>query len=230
MNPFELEELAKNYDDFYTDSVGQMYDRLEKNAIFQLLIEIYHDISTPGFHKTMLEIGSGTGHWTEYFANLGFKVLGIEPSVPMIQIAKAKKINSATFLQESGESFHLTQNGNLYDVLCFIASLEFMDSPVKVIEHAFHYLKPQGHIIVGVLNNDSFLGSQRKTEGNPYREAHFFVEKELNEIFRRWGEIKMIQCAFPNPNQWEQADEIERKQQSMNAKTGNFIACRVDFS
>ena len=58
MNIFTDEKVAKEYDAYYSSALGEQIDRLERQAIQELLKSI-----KPG---KMLEIGCGTGHWTSF--------------------------------------------------------------------------------------------------------------------------------------------------------------------
>jgi SAM-dependent methyltransferase len=228
LNPFENPTVANSYDSFYENPVGALYDRLEKAAIQRLLIEKFPTLHTPDFSARLLEIGSGTGHWSRLFAELGFNVLGIEPSLPMIAIANGKHIPNTEFLNHRGEDFILKPNNPPFDALAFITSLEFMDNPVAVIQNSFRYLKKHGTIIVGVLNENSTLGINRKKEQTVYTNAHFYEEAELKTLFAPFGSVHTLQSAFAEPDQLASADEIEQQAQAKGASNGKFIACRID--
>jgi len=47
----------------------------------------------------MLELGCGTGHWTQFFCEEGFQVTGVDESEAMLERARAKNIAGARFLQ-----------------------------------------------------------------------------------------------------------------------------------
>ena len=228
INPFENSAVANSYDSFYQNTVGVLYDRLEKAAIQRLLIEKFPKLHTPDFSARLLEIGSGTGHWSRFFAGLGFYVLGIEPSPPMIAIAIDKRIPNTEFLNLRGEDFILQPNTPLFDALAFITSLEFTSNPLAVIQNSLRYLKKHGTIIVGVLNEKSTMGINRKKEQTVYTNAHFFEEAELKTLFAPLGSVHIMQSAVAEPDQLNFADEIEEKAQAMGDTNGKFIACRID--
>jgi len=45
----------------------------------------------------MLEIGSGTGHWSDFFAEHGYDVTGVDRSREMVERSRSKGIPRATF-------------------------------------------------------------------------------------------------------------------------------------
>jgi len=63
---FDFGRIASRYDAWYWTPRGAMYDRLEKRAIDSLL-----PFSSDG--GKLLEIGCGTGHFSEHFADKGLQ-------------------------------------------------------------------------------------------------------------------------------------------------------------
>jgi ubiquinone/menaquinone biosynthesis C-methylase UbiE len=78
---YDFDSVATTYDKWYETAEGKMYDRLEKKAISRYLQHIVAGMK-------LLEVGCGTGHWSQFFSNCGFEVIGIDISEPMITAAK----------------------------------------------------------------------------------------------------------------------------------------------
>lgn len=87
---FDFDLIADSYDSWYAGRRGAMYDRLEKKAIIRYL---------PPHAKgeKLLEVGCGTGHWSQFFSEYGFEVIGVDVSERMIETAKSKNIFNASF-------------------------------------------------------------------------------------------------------------------------------------
>jgi len=51
-----FDEMADNYDRWYETPVGAAVDRMEKRAFLRVL--------EPKVGERLLEVGSGTGHWS----------------------------------------------------------------------------------------------------------------------------------------------------------------------
>lgn len=77
-----FENIAANYDRWYESPEGKYIDAQE-NELFLRLIK-------PEKGQTIFEIGCGTGHNIAFFQRLGLKVVGIEPSAAMLNIATAR--------------------------------------------------------------------------------------------------------------------------------------------
>ncbi|TYB31617.1 MAG: class I SAM-dependent methyltransferase [Candidatus Mcinerneyibacterium aminivorans] len=218
MNPFEEKEVAENYDGWYQTKVGYIYDYLEKKTIANLLK-----------HKKrgrMLEIGSGTGHWSRFFSKMGFEVIGVEKSKHMYDISKRKRIKNANFLNEDIFNYNPDKK---FDCAAFITTLEFLENDKKAVNHVINLLADNGFILFGVLNKNSFLGQQRKKEKNIFTDARFYTQDEIKEIFDPHGEITIKTCAYPSPKFINYYAIIELIKKMFNFKNGNFIAGRVDL-
>jgi ubiquinone/menaquinone biosynthesis C-methylase UbiE len=73
-------------------------------------------------NKTVLEIGCGDGTFTRQYVRLADKVLGIDPAMVDLAIAKKKtRSNKANFIQCEGE--RLPFLSRTFDIVLFASSL-----------------------------------------------------------------------------------------------------------
>jgi len=222
---FDFGSIAKTYDSFYNNPLGKVIDEAEKAAVSELLPR------AKGF-QPLIEIGSGTGHWSEWFAELGYNVTGIDIATEMIEEAnrKRKERNIENVRYAEGNAEHLGFPDDFFDVGVAITLLEFVDDPIDVINELARVVHRGGRLIFGVLHEDSFLGRIRKTEPDPiYTPAHFFTEDEIREILKPLGEVRIRQCVFfdPVPGIIDKAMEIEEKGKSEGWTNGNFLVAEV---
>jgi|SRR6056297_314034 len=217
-NPFFDSQIAGNYDKWYDSYVGKIYDKLEKKKISNIIKN-----KRKGY---LLDVGCGTGHWSKYFSDLGFKVTGIDNSMEMIEIAQRKKIKNCEFLKVEALNFEADKK---YNAASFITSLEFMENYKKIIKNIVKYLRDDGYIILGVLNENSYLSRQRKKEKNIYSGAHFFTFDKLKNLFSSYGNVKLKGCVYPSPNFIRYYKIIEYIGKILNLKNSNFIAGKVDL-
>ncbi len=236
-NPFLNNEIADSYDSYYEKRSGKLIDQVEKAAIFNQ-IKKWSSIKGDKTNK-LVEVGCGTGHWTYYFAKLGFDVLGIDISGEMLKIANRKKDsypldNTPTFKQLNMEELSLEES---FDVVAFITSLEFIENPKKAIKNAISCLKDRkGIIIFGVLNADSALA--KFSENDPIlSKATFYNEETLTDLIKNVAsnvEISSQQCVFLSPMEMEKLsdEEIIIKESNFSEKhsiIGTFIAMKVEI-
>lgn len=166
-----------------------MYDRLEKRAIAKLLLPVPNS-------GRLLEIGCGTGHWSEYFCNRGFDVTGVDISERMIAIARQRSIAAATFEVADAERLPLADGA--FDVAAAITVLEFVADPVRVVAEMVRCVKkPGGMLIVGALNWLSAYNRGRKRRAaSMCASAHLFSPVDLRGLLAPLGEPSILVAGF----------------------------------
>jgi ubiquinone/menaquinone biosynthesis C-methylase UbiE len=68
-----VSSIATSYDHRYDTPGGQVHDRHQK-----ALVQKFFFASRLG--KTLLDAGYGAGHWSGFFASVGFEVTGVDIS------------------------------------------------------------------------------------------------------------------------------------------------------
>ena len=190
----DFDDVAEDYDRWYEKPLGRRYDTIEKEAIQELL-------RPPVLGSRLLEIGCGTGHWSEFFVAEGFRVTGIDLSRRMVQLACTKGIARASFAV--ADALMLPFKDGAFDLAVGVTALEFVTDPEKAVAEMVRCVRPGGRIIVGVLNRCSPLGRHRKAEGSPlYRTAHFFSVTELKTLLGQHGPCEVRAVAFMPRSRW----------------------------
>jgi len=179
MNVFLKQEIADNYDAYYQTEFGKKVDHIEKEIIAELLSKTHSDYK-------LLDIGCGTGHWTDFFINKGYQVTGIDSSEEMLKIARDKNL-SADFI--FGDSENLEIEDESYSLITTITMLEFVKNQDKSIKEIYRILKKGGWLIVGGLYADSILGLNKEND-EVFKNANLYCKKDLKEIF---GQFKLSQ-------------------------------------
>jgi len=119
---FDFDAIADRYDLWYESAEGAMYDHLEKKAISKYLPKNVKGMKLKAISKylpknvkgmKLLEIGCGTGHWSQFFSEYDFEVTGIDVSERMIKIAQSKDIPNASFQMADGQSLPFGDYYNL---------------------------------------------------------------------------------------------------------------------
>jgi len=221
---FDFNNIAGSYDQWYRHPVTMKIDELEKNAISPLL-------PSPSSHPGILEIGSGTGHWTKWLVDSGYSVTGIDISKLMIQSAREKNLDNARFIQGD---FMETDFNEQFDITIAITSLEFIPDYRKAIHKMALLTRPGGVIITGVLNSFSYMGLVRRLKGDKdqvFGNAHFFNWFELKKILSIEGDVTIKGSTFMLPYRWTIpfSSSFEAIGKNLFPFFGNFIVgrCRV---
>lgn len=185
----DFDVIADRYDLWYESAEGAMYDHFEKKAISKFLPRNIQSMK-------LLEIGCGTGHWSQFFSEYGFEVTGVDVSERMIEIAQSKDVPNALFQIANGQS--LPFGDGSFDVAAAITTLEFVDNAESVVqEMARCTRKPAGQLLIGVLN--ALAGFNRKRQQDPeslYAKARLFSPKQLKGLLDPCGQTNIITVAF----------------------------------
>jgi ubiquinone/menaquinone biosynthesis C-methylase UbiE len=145
-----FQRSAGEYERWYTTLRGRRADIAER-ALLQWLMERVPKA------RTVLEVGSGTGHFTDCLAESGFEVIGLDRAPAMVQEAK-RRFPSLPFLL--GDAHRLPFRTGAVDVVVFITTLEFLESAATALREAVR-VAHRG-IVAIVLNRHSIGGLSRR--------------------------------------------------------------------
>ncbi|MBI5761437.1 MAG: methyltransferase domain-containing protein [Planctomycetales bacterium] len=168
-NPFADAELAGRYEQWYSGA-GRQSDLAEKQLLRNLL-------PTFGDVQTILEVGCGTGHFTRWFGELGYRATGLDSSPAML--AQARLLNGGEY--RAGDALALPFEDRSFDVTALITTLEFVADPRQALAEAARVAR-RG-LLLGVLNRHSLLTHAYRRSGKPlWQAAHFFSPGELRRL------------------------------------------------
>jgi len=189
LSRFDFDVAADAYDQWYETAEGAMYDRLERKVISRFLRQNVQVMK-------LLEVGCGTGHWSQFFSDCGFEVTGVDISERMIKIAQGKNMANASFQLADGHSLPFEDKS--FDVTAAITTLEFVrDAELVLREMARCTRKPSGQLLIGVLNALARLNRNRKQRhGSPYAKARLFSPNQLKELLEPFGQLAMVTAGF----------------------------------
>ena len=123
----ETKKFQKNYERFL--GFAQIYDQ-GRPELPDIAIEILKKYIENEKIDTIVDIGCGTGLSTNVCENYENKVIGVEPSVDMLNIARLKENNKVKFVQGWGDKTGLES--------------EFAD--IVICSQAFHWMEPKSTI------------------------------------------------------------------------------------
>jgi len=186
---FDFDLVANRYDSWYAGRRGAMYDRLEKKLITDFL-------PAKAEGKKLLEVGCGTGHWSRFFSEYGFEVIGVDVSERMINISENKNIPNASF--RIGDGHCLSFEDGIFDMTAAITTLEFVrDAELVVQEMVRCTRKPGGRLLIGVLNELARLNRNRKQKPeSPYVKARLFSPREPKQLLVQYDEACVVTAGF----------------------------------
>lgn len=170
-NPFD--KYAEEYDIWYDKNENSNMYELELNALKKFIPE--------SKSKTGLEIGVGTGRFAK---PLGIEY-GLEPSKSMAKIAKRRGIDVYEGIAEC-----IPFNDESFDYVLMTTTLCFLNEPIKGLKEIKRILKPNGMVIIGIIDKNSPLGKiyeSKKEKSKFYKNAKFY---SLDEVLTWLNELK----------------------------------------
>jgi ubiquinone/menaquinone biosynthesis C-methylase UbiE len=218
-------ETASRYNRWYMSPEGRYVEQREN----WLILDLLH----PRKGQRLLDVGCGTGNHLLLFKRMGLDVTGIEPSVPMLSIARGILGKNAALHQGFAED--LPYDDNEFDLVCLITTMEFCTDPIRALSEAMRVARQR--IFIGVLNSVSFIGIQRKIEGlfrhTLYREARFFsiwevlylIQALIGKTQIEWGSV--INFPFRSLDRLRHLDEATPLRKN---PFGAFIGIGVDMN
>lgn len=154
-------------------------------------------------NKNILDLGCGTGRNSNYLAELGNNVIGIEISKNALEIAKkrAKKLNINVDyrLGDIGERYDI--NDNSIDMILDVTSSNSLDEKGRGIylSEMNRVLKDSGFIFVRALCKDGNKNVKNLLKNNHGKEYDTYVIKEIGlveRVFSREDFIKTYSKYF----------------------------------
>ncbi len=120
-----------------------------------------------------VEIGVGTGRFA---APLGIRV-GVEPARAMAEVARKRGI-----AVHEAKAENLPFGDESFDFVLIVTTICFLENPVQGLRETRRVLVPGGHLIIGMIDKDIFLGrlyESRKKGSLFYRNANFYSVKQV---------------------------------------------------
>jgi ubiquinone/menaquinone biosynthesis C-methylase UbiE len=177
------------------DNNSEKYDGWYDRNKFAYLSELNALKKVIPGHSRGIEIGVGTGRFA---APLGIDI-GLDPSARMIEIARNRGVSARRGVGEDLPFF-----GSIFDYVAIIITLCFVKDVPKVLKEAERVLKPNGKIILGLVDKKSFLGKLYRKKRSPfYKEAKFFGIEEATKLLSGAGfrKFSYYQTLFNLPSE-----------------------------
>jgi ubiquinone/menaquinone biosynthesis C-methylase UbiE len=167
-------------------------------------------------NKKGIEIGVGTGRFAEPF-NIKF---GVEPSENMAKVSEQKGIIVYRAYAEN-----LPLDNATFDFVLMVTIVCFLSDISKAFSEVYRILKPNGEIILGIIDKNSELGrkyEKEKSSNKFYSDAHFHSTEELTALLQK--------SRFQNFQYWQtlislKENEIEKPEKGYGQ--GSFVVIKA---
>ena len=170
--PFET--LTDEYDAWYDEHAGTY--RAERAAL-EVALPDRESIES----GRAVEVGVGTGRFA---ASLGVPV-GVDPARNPLERARERGVDPVLGVAE-----HFPIADDALDLVLVATTLCFVDALETTLEECRRSLRPEGTLVVGLLDRTSPLGRryrERKSESPFYADATFLSATEIEAALERAG-------------------------------------------
>jgi len=120
-----------------------------------------------------LEVGVGSGRFA---AGLGIRH-GIDPSLPLITMARRREIEAVIGVGES-----LPYQAGTFDYILMITVICFMDDFARAFKEAFRVIRPGGTLIVAFMEKDSEIARRERKKESAGRFLQHAAFQSTNDV------------------------------------------------
>ena len=189
---FDFGPMAHEYERWYGTPTGQAHDRVQKEDVLSLLRPAQRG-------DRLLDVGCGTGHWSRFFASLGYAVTGVDISREMIRVARSRPAPGCVF--EPADACALPFAGGSFDVVAAMAVLAFVSDVPSMLHEMFRCVKRHGSVLIGALNRLAPINRHRLATGRePYASGRLLSPWELRDLLQRFGPVRRAASCMPSSN------------------------------
>lgn len=124
---------------------------------------------------TLLDVGSGTGYFTQRFAGAGLAVAGLDRNVAMVRYARERTPAIPYLIADASA---IPARDASWDYVTAATSLCFMSDPVRALNEMWRVARRA--VLLGLLNRHSLLYVRKRGRGG-YRGARWDTVEEVRE-------------------------------------------------
>jgi ubiquinone/menaquinone biosynthesis C-methylase UbiE len=185
-------------------------DRRSNRAIVERENRLLLDMLRPHAGESLLEIGCGIGNTLAFLGDFGLRLAGLDPSEPMVDIARQRAGCRVEFHRGVAEDLPFDDNEFHYAVLT--GALEFVEDPQQAVAEACRVAKDK--LFIGALNRFALRAVCLRLRGilssTVYNRARFFSLWELKRMVRRvagnvpisWETVSHLYWKGPRLGPW----------------------------
>ena len=214
-----FDDWPERYDRWFTTPIGKLVREIEG----ELIIDLLH----PGAGERILDAGCGTGVFTLDFLVAGARVVGLDISVPMLNLAR-KKTPDYPFSALRGDMESLPFKDNSFDKTVSVTALEFIADAQGAVNELFRVTRPGGLVVVATLNSLSPWAARRKAKTERGQrhilEGAFFRSPDELLACSSLSGIAKTAIHFQKDDQPDRAMSIEQLARLQGLDTGAFVA------
>ena len=151
MERYVLRENPEVFDQFYVNYYDKLMYNREKNQFEFGEIQRMTDLSE---ESRVLDIGSGTGHHLQLFAQNGIPGIGLDSSEAMVEYARGV-YPGLDFHKGAVEEVVYPPKAFTH-ILCMYFTIYYIKHKKKAFDNCMKWLAPGGYMVVHLVNKHKF--------------------------------------------------------------------------
>jgi ubiquinone/menaquinone biosynthesis C-methylase UbiE len=213
-----FDEWPETYERWFQTPVGKRVRSIEMGHIMDLL--------APRRHERILDVGCGTGIFTERYLQQGAHVTGVDLSLEMLRYGR-RKAGLGAMLPVVADMHRLPFADGAFDKTVSITALEFAADGRRAVQELLRVTRRGGRLVIATLNRLSSWADRRrqaaqKDSGSVFRHVHFRSPEQLSRLVGLEGEIRTA-IHFDKAASPEQAAAEEALSQAAASDRGAFV-------
>ena len=213
-----FDQWPERYDSWFTTPIGSLVKKYESDLLLEML--------QPRKEERLLDVGCGTGVFTQDALDHGVSVVGLDISLPMLQLA-AKKLSGQPFTAIAGNMTSLPFLDNSFDKVYSMTAIEFVGDAQQAVNELNRVARSGAKIVLSTLNSLSPWAERRKKKGEHGHELfHSMTFRSPAELLRIAPEGSVFKTAihFQKDDDPVMAPKIEEQGSRDKKDTGAFVA------
>src|SRR3989338_9114249 len=188
---------AEEYDSWYYTDRGKYISGLEKRVLLKMIAP--KQLSVINHQLSVIDIGCGTGYFTQFLGSYCRSIVGVDTSMDMIKYAMKKREDRSQktevrikYIVDDAESLPFKDGS--FDISVSITAVNFFRNPARAVSEAVRISREK--IFLGVLNKWSLLYFFKKVKSffvnTSYSDACFYSQGDMVNILSSFPQIKGV--------------------------------------
>ncbi len=206
------------YDAWFRTPIGALVKRYEEALVLDML--------KPGPGDQILDVGCGSGVFTEAFVGRGAGVVGMDICTPMLADAR-RRMPGTGFAPVVADMRSLPLGSEMFDKTISITALEFIEDGRAAVAELFRVTRRNGLVVIATLNSlspwaERRRGHARDNDDSLFRSAVFRSPCELAALAPVEGSVRTA-IHFEKSSDVIRVPSIEARGARLQLATGAFV-------